>query len=180
MSAKAESDPQLRIIDDFNKAEIQFADDSLQVHDEAESTGVGGLCNRIRNGAQLRWALWADDSSNTPLLQGSGMCKSGQFSLQIGQLDQVVCGIPHRLVVEGDWGGTAAAELEKRCQPLASEHVAAPESSPLGTDCSLEYVPSGDNGSTCAQVCYRNDLVVLNVAVDAQRCSGLIQKLASP
>jgi hypothetical protein len=173
-------DREVRVVDEWNKVEIQFADNSLQVHDEAESTGVTGLCSRSHNGAQLRWALWGDEPAGTPLLQGGGVCKSGQFFLQIERLDQVVCGIRHRLVVEGDWGGKAAADFEKRCQPLASEYVAAPESSPAGTDCSIEYVPGGDSGSSCAQVCYRGGIVVFNVSIDPLRCSGLVQKLASP
>lgn len=174
------ADSEVRIVDDWNKVEIQFATPAIQVHDEADSAGVGGLCNRSHNGAQLRWALWADEKSHLPLLQGMGQCSGGQFSVQIDQLDNVVCGVPHRLVVEGDWGGIAATQFEKRCQPLASEEVAAPDSSPAGTDCSLEYVPAGGAANSCNKVCYRENKVVLNVTVDPQRCSGLIQKLASP
>jgi hypothetical protein len=180
MSSKSNSDPEQRIVDDWAKADLQFASSKVQVHDEAQSTGVSGLCNRQHNGARLRWALWADDHGTVPLFEGDGLCKSGQFSVEIDQLDNMVCGIAHRLVVEGDWGGTAAAQFEKRCQPLASEHVEAPESSPMGTDCSLEYVPAAGPSNSCLKVCYRDDKVVLNVTVDPVRCSNLVQKLASP
>jgi len=171
-------DPEVRIIDDWNKAEIQFVQESVQVHDEADAAGVSGLCSRVHNGERIRWALWGDDG-NRPVLGGEIACRSGQFAVEIENLDNVVCGIPYRLVVEGDWGAMASAQFEKRCQPLASEHVEAPAASPAGTDCSLEYVPA-QSANSCAQVCYREAKVVLNVTVDPARCSGLIQKLASP
>ena len=173
-------DSEVRIVDDWSKTEIQFVTDSVQVHDEAATAGIQGICNREHNGAGLKWALYGDDTGHAPLVIGDSVCKSGQFSVTVNNLDNIVCGIPHRLAVEGDWGGIAATQFEKRCQPLASEHVAAPESSPMGTDCSLEYVPAEGPSDSCAQVCYRDSKVVYNVKVDAQRCSGLIQKLASP
>lgn len=169
--------PEVRIVDEWNKSQIQFAQDSVQVHDEALQVAVGGLCNREHNNEKISWALWGDEAS-APLLLGGSLCKSGQFAFNILDLGTVVCGIPYRLVVEGEWGAVARATFEKRCQPLASEIIAAPESSPVGTECTVEYVPAG--ASTCSQVCYRASQVVLNVAVDPRRCAGLAQKLASP
>lgn len=173
------SDSTVRLVDDWNKTEIQFAASKVEVHDEVQQAGVSGLCNNARNGAHLRWALWLDADSNRPIMSGESVCKSGQFSLGLVDLDQVVCGINHHLVVEGDWGGMASAEFEKRCQPLASEPVAA-DSMPPGTRCEIEYVPSAVEGSACTQVCYREDIVVSNSPVENLRCSSLMQKLASP
>lgn len=173
-------DPAVRIVDDWSKTEIQFATESVQIQDEAESAIVGGLCNRTRNGAHLKWALQTDDLSVPALLSGEGSCQSGQFSFVVDHLENIVCGIPHRLVVEGDWGGFAVSQFEKRCQPLASEAMEAPASSPPGTECSLEYSPSSGQSNSCSQVCYRESKVVSSVTVDAGQCSSLVQKLASP
>lgn len=178
-SKTTESSDQVRIVDDWNKAEIQFATDKVELHDEAVVADVDGLCSREHNGAHLEWALFADEKSGRPLLTGQSSCAAGQFNLDLSHLDNVVCGIPHRLAVEGDWGATAQVTFEKRCQPLASEPVAAPDSSPAGTDCSLEYEPSA-SGSACKQICYRSNQVVFAVTVDSKRCSSLMQKLASP
>lgn len=172
-------DSTVRLIDDYSSSELQFATNKVEVRDEVASAGVNGLCNNSRNGAHLRFALWLEDDDSRPVLAGESFCRSGQFSLGLIDLDQVVCGIPHRLVVEGDWGGIAQAEFEKRCQPLASEPVAA-ESMPPGTRCEIEYVPSTQSGSNCTQVCYREDIVVSSSPVESLRCSSLMQKLASP
>lgn len=174
-----DSDSEVRIVDDFSKTEIQFATEQLLIHDEAAEASVSGLCTRRHNGAELRWALYGEGSSR-PIVVGDSLCKSGQFAFEVGSLDNLVCGVSHRLVVEGDWGGIAVTQFEKRCQPIASEEVAAPPQSPIGTQCSLEYVPVGDLNSACTQVCYREQKVVFSIVVDSYRCAGLAQKLASP
>src|SRR4051812_41616838 len=57
LTGRAGSDA--RLIDDFNKSEIQFVTPEVQLHDEAVSADISGLCNRSHNGAALRWSLWS-------------------------------------------------------------------------------------------------------------------------
>ena len=172
---------EIRTIDDWNKAEIQFVSEDVQVHDEAAVTGVGGLCNRSHTGAKLRWAIWAGQQTSAPLLSGESPCKNGQFSVTLDELPNMVCGVKHLLVVEGDWGASTFTHVLRRCQPLVSEEIAAPQESPAGTVCSLEYQPAHIEGSDpCTQVCYRDDKVVLSQAVPNIQCSGIAAKLAGP
>lgn len=105
----------VKIVDDYNKAEIQFATDQVHIQESDSSTIVSGLCNRKFNHAQLRWALWADDESSRPLMIGDSECRSGQFAFDISNLENLVCGVQHRLVIEGDWGGTAITQFDKIC-----------------------------------------------------------------
>jgi hypothetical protein len=172
---------EVRVIEDWNKAEIQFYANEVQVHDEAESTGVGGLCNRSHNGSQLRWAIWAGQKINEPLLSGQSNCAAGSFNVGIDELPNLVCGVKHLLIVEGDWGGSTFTHVLRRCQPLAAEFVAAPSEAPAGTQCSLEYQPAAaEEGDPCTQVCYRDNKVVLTRAVPAGQCSSIAAKLAGP
>lgn len=169
-----------RLIEDFNKAEIQFVSDDVQVHDEAAVTGVDGMCNRSHNNARLRWAISMDQQKGQPLLAGESRCKAGQFSVQLSDLPNMVCGVKHLLVVEGEWGASTFTHVLRRCQPLAAETVDAPQDSPVGTLCSLEYQPASDSGSACTQVCYRDDKVVLSQPIGTEHCSGIAAKLAGP
>ncbi len=107
---------EIRIVDDWSKTEIQFATNEVVVDEEESSAIVSGLCNRKYNRSQLRWAVWLSDGSRMVLI-GNSECRSGQFAFDMSDLAQLDCGV-HRLVVEGDWGGTAYTQLEKVCQPL--------------------------------------------------------------
>ncbi len=169
----------MRLIDDYSKTEIRFATPAIELHDEVESAIVTGLCSRNRNEAQLNWAVMPEGGGN-PLLMGQGLCQSGSFHLELSDLPEISCGVRLLLVVEGDWGGVATAEFERRCQPLAAEEVLPSESSPIGTVCSIEYQPARDARSLCTRVCYRDALVVLEQSVDPAQCSGLAAKLAGP
>ena len=171
---------EMRTIDDWNKTEIQFVANEVQIHDEAIEAGVEGLCNRRHNGAQLRWAVYADKRSATPMLAGQASCASGQFNVQMAGLENLVCGVKHLLVVEGDWGGSTYTNLLHRCQPLASELLSGEAGLPGGTECSLEYQVASDEGSSCNQVCYRANKVVMNRAMPAAQCAGIAAKLAGP
>jgi hypothetical protein len=171
---------EVRTIEDWNKAEIQFFSPEVQVHDEAEATGVGGLCNRSHTGAKLRWAIWAGQKTEAPLLAGLSECKGGSFNVDLAELPNMVCGVKHLLVVEGEWGASTFTHVLRRCQPLASEFVAAPNDAPVGTQCSLEYQPGNDDGDPCSQVCYRDNKVVFSRAMPASQCSSIAAKLAGP
>lgn len=111
------ADGEVRIVDDWSKAEIQFATEEVRIEEEEASAIVSGLCNRKYNNAQLRWALYADESGRAVKV-GSAECRSGQFAFDVSNLDNLDCGISHRLVVEGDWGGMAFTQFEKVCQSL--------------------------------------------------------------
>jgi|GEM_PF-4003551 len=178
--AAATQGGEVRAIEDWNKAEIQFLQPEVQVHDEAESTGVGGLCNRSHNGAKLRWAIWAGQKTNAPLLSGESSCAAGSFNVDLEELPNLVCGVKHLLIVEGDWGASTFTHVLRRCQPLAAELIAAPSEAPMGTQCTLEFAPGSDDGDPCTQVCYRDNKVVMNRAVPADQCSSLATKLAGP
>ncbi len=169
---------EVRTIEDWNKAEIQFLAPEIQVHDEALNTGVGGLCNRSHSGARLRWAIWAGQKTSSPLLAGDSECKGGSFNVSLDELPNLVCGVKHLLVVEGEWGASTFTHVLRRCQPLASELVAVPNEAPQGTQCSLEYQPGAEDGAPCNQVCYRDNKVVLNRSMPAIQCSGIAAKLA--
>lgn len=178
--ASADGSGDVRLIDDYAKAELQFITAETQIHDEAPATEVTGFCNRDHSGASLNWAIWAGSKSSTPLLSGRAECGRGQFSVDLSDLSELVCGVQHLLVVEGDWGGTTYTHVTRRCQPLVSEEIAAPEGSPYGTSCSVEYQPAVDAGSRCTQVCYRDSKVVMNAPVAADQCRSLAAKLAGP
>jgi hypothetical protein len=169
----------ISIVDDLNKAELQFAQQSIQIHDEVSDASLTGLCSRLHNGAGLRWSIRSGgDASGEALVSGTATCSRGQFGVRVEGLEDMVCGVDHLLVVEGDWGGSTFTHVSKRCQPLASEASAAPEGSPFGTECELEYQPAG--GDPCTLVCYREQKVVLSKAVEAAQCSGLAARLAGP
>lgn len=107
---------EVRIVDDWAKAEIQFATTGVIVDEEENSAIVSGLCNRRFNHAQLRWAVWRNDGSRMMMI-GDSECRSGQFAFDVSNLATLECGV-HRLVVEGDWGGSAYTQLEKVCHSL--------------------------------------------------------------
>lgn len=116
VAPEASVDGEVRIIDDWSKAEIQFATTGVVVDEEESSAIVSGLCNRKYNRSQLRWAVWLSDGSRMILI-GDSECRSGQFAFDVSNLATLDCGV-HRLVVEGDWGGTAYTQLEKVCQSM--------------------------------------------------------------
>ncbi|MBX3023226.1 MAG: hypothetical protein KF799_16245 [Bdellovibrionales bacterium] len=167
-----------RLIDEFNKAQVQFATSEVQVREDVPAVDINGLCSRSHNGAQLRWTLWA--TSGDVVARGESRCASGGFNAHVGGLEQVVCGTSYQLVVDGDWGGSASVSFAQRCQPLAMESVGAVEGSPYGTECALEYVPSGESQSPCKQVCYRGNVLMSEMPVEAARCSGMAARLAGP
>src|SRR4051812_35316750 len=61
-----------RLIDDYNKSEIQFVTSEVQLRDEAITAEVTGMCNHSRNGAALKWSLWT--SSGEVLTGGESLC----------------------------------------------------------------------------------------------------------
>ena len=164
----------VRLVDDFAKAEIQFVSTDVQIHDEALFTVVRGLCGRQHNGARLTWSVSASE------LKGIATCQSGQFGVHLSQLDDMVCGVEHLLVVDADWGASTFTRVFRRCQPLATELIVAPEGSPGGTQCALEYNPDGEAAATCAKSCYRDDKLVFAIPVELEQCSGLVTQLAGP
>lgn len=180
-NSSQQSGADARLIEDFNKVEIQFATPEVQLQDAVPAADVSGLCNRSHNGAKLKWTIWA--SAGTPLLKGEAVCGSGQFNLNIAGLDQMVCGVGHQLVVEGDWGGSAFTHLLRRCEPLASEPApqGMQQSQPPGTSCALEYVPSDDaQQSPCSMACYRQGQLMSQVFVAREQCADLAARLAGP
>lgn len=179
-SAASTGSDSIRIVDDFSKTELQFALSSFQIHDEVVQTGLSGLCTRNHTGARLQWGVYADERMDQPLVSGTVECRSGQFMIEVGGLEQMVCGLDHIVAVQGDWGGIARAKISRRCQPLASEAISPPTDSPWGTVCSLEFHPVGELDPPCAQVCYRDDKVISIQSVDEAQCSGLASKLTGP
>lgn len=174
------SNSQIRLIDDMNSAQLQFASPQIEVQDEVSTANIDGLCNSSHNGAHLRWSIWSGTDASQPLATGDGSCAGGQFNLAMTGLDQLVCGVDHVIQVEGDWGGSAEAQLVRHCQPLASQPVAAPTDSPMGTSCFLEYSPATEAEQPCLQVCYRDSLLVYEQPADVSQCSGLAAGLAGP
>jgi hypothetical protein len=176
----SENSSDVRLIEDLNKAQLQFVSPEIDVRDDVASADLSGLCNRDHNGASLRWAIWASSESSLPLMSGLSLCRSGEFSISLKQLEQMVCGIKHLVVVEGDWGGSTFSHVLRRCQPLASREIAAPEDSPLGTTCALEYTPDAEAAAACSQVCYRANKVVYSKSVGREQCADLVASLTGP
>ena len=168
----------VRIVDDFNKAQLQFVSADTEVLEAAAQVDIMGLCTRDHNGARLRWAIWTTDVNSFPLLTGESFCHAGQFSFAVPDLDKVDCGVKHAIVVAGDWGDSSLAHIARRCPSAARQELAASDGAPFGTSCALEYSPQSLTVPVCAQVCYRAGIVVSSHAEDATRCAALAESLA--
>lgn len=179
LQAQPNVDSNVKIVDEYSKADISFISEDTQIHDEAVSATVDGLCSRTHNGSSLSWAVYASTLGGRPLATGESVCKMGGFNVQLSALENLDCGEQHLLVVEGSWGGSAVSRLSKRCQPLASEPLVAPDSSPMGTQCSLEYRAAAGSSDACMEVCYRDSKVVLAKSVSALQCQPIVDKLVA-
>ncbi|MGE0527171.1 MAG: hypothetical protein AB7G93_20660 [Bdellovibrionales bacterium] len=169
--SNATSGSQVRIVDEWNKVGIQFVFPTIELHDEAVSAELTGVCNREHSGKLFVWTAGT--------MGGTGMCRAGGFSLSLQDLDQIVCGVEHLVTVEASWGESTFTYVVKRCQPLASQPVQSPAGSPYGTSCALEYALGAEEAtSPCSQVCYREQKVVSNIPVDASQCAGIAAQLA--
>lgn len=163
----------MRIVDDLGKAQLQFVSPDIGVQGEAAATEIMGLCNRDHNGARLRWAVWAGEGSQVPVMTGESYCHNGQFAFEVAEMAQMVCGVKHAIVAAGDWGGSTMATITHLCPPLASHALEVPQGSPYGTSCALEYNPGSQSQSICAQVCYRDGKVVSSHAEEESSCTAL-------
>jgi hypothetical protein len=161
-------------MDGVGTKDIAFALSKVELRDDATSAAVGGLCDRSHEGAHL--SLSVVDGAQA-IDSAVGTCTKGQFSIDLSNVESLVCGVPHQLVVEGDWGGSAAVQFERRCQPVMSQ-VVDPGDSPAGTLCQLEYAPAAAAG--CQRVCYRLDQVINTTVVDADQCHQMATQLAGP
>lgn len=174
----SESSGGVRIVDDFNKAQLQFVSSDVEVLETAAQVDIMGLCTRDHNGARLRWAIWTTDVNAFPLLTGESFCHAGQFSFAVPDLEKMDCGVKNAIVVAGDWGGSSLAHISRRCPSRARQELAAAEGAPFGTSCALEYNPQSQTLPVCAQVCYRAGIVVSSYAEEAGRCTSLAESLA--
>ena len=163
----------VRIIDDLDKAQLQFVNPDIGVQGAVLTTEITGLCNRDHSGARLRWAVWAGEESPLPVMTGDSYCHNGQFNFEVGDMEQMVCGVKHAIVAAGDWGSSTMATITRLCPPLASYALAAPQGSPFGTSCALEYNPGNESLSICTKVCYRDGKVVSSVAEEVSSCNAL-------
>lgn len=178
-SARASSDgSKVGLIDNLNKASIQFVTADSQVQDDAKTVEIFGLCSRDHDNAVLKWTVFDEYGSQKILAQGISQCDHGQFGVEIDELDQYVCGVSHMLVVEGDWGGSTFSNFTRRCQPLISTDATPDQNMPLGTTCSIEYSAAGESGPTCQRLCYRANQVVFSQPLDVSSCSTLAASLA--
>jgi len=166
------------VIEDQNKSTLQFVSPTIDVQSEVSSTDLSGFCSRIHGEAHLNWAIWSNQKSEHPVMSGTAQCKSGQFAINVDQLDQMPCGERHVIMVQGDWGGSTHAYVSRRCFPLASQVEPAPAGSPYGTQCAREYVSSSEG--SCRRICYRDSKVVFDQAIESSQCSDLMAKVAGP
>jgi hypothetical protein len=172
------TDPKARLIDDFNKTEIQFAGPEVQISDESVNADIPGLCNRSHNGAVLKWSLWS--GSGDVVAQGTSGCSAGGFDIKLSPVDQISCGVTFQLVIEGEWGGSAFTSFIRRCQPVARQVLPADSGVPPGTVCELDYLPAASEGVSCTQACFRGGLLVSQTSVASEKCSGMAAELAGP
>lgn len=170
----------VQLIDNFDKSQIQFVSPESEIQDEAPSVDISGMCTREHNGAKLRWSVSAGEAGGRPVVSGETSCSSGQFAVELEQLEQYPCGVDHLLVVESDWGASTSTRFSRHCQPLASRTIAAPAGSPVGTTCTLEYSPASAAEQRCVQICYRSSQVVYSQTLDVNQCSSLAAGLAGP
>ena len=170
----------VRLIDDYNKAQVQFVTPESEIHDEAQAVGISGMCNRDHNGARMNWAVSAGGTVDRAVAKGKATCAGGQFVVDLEDLDQYPCGVDHHLVVETDWGASASTRFSRRCQALASQPIPVPDGSPYGTSCAIEYSPASEAEQRCVQICFRANQVVYNRALEVSQCSSLAAGLAGP
>lgn len=174
------SDSQARLIEDLNKAQIQFVASEVELKDDVPSASVDGFCNRQHEGAKMNWTVWVGgQNSNHPLLSGVSICHAGNFKVELADLDQVTCGISHLLSIEGDWGSSTFSHFTRRCQALVSQDILPPSGSPAGTLCTMEYSPVVSVEHPCLQICYRDNKVVLSQALEVIQCSSLASSLVT-
>jgi hypothetical protein len=83
------------LVDNLNKSSLQFVAADSQVQDDAESVDISGLCSRDHDNAVLKWTVFDENGSQKILAQGMSKCDHGQFGVEIGELDQYVCGVSH-------------------------------------------------------------------------------------
>ena len=176
-------DAPVMISDDVHNKSIQFVSQSVEVQDGIQSAVIAGLCNRMHNSAKLSWTVLSVGSQGAQaaaVFTGESQCERGQFGIVLNSMHELECGTEHILSVHGEWGGATSARVVRRCQALASQPMSAPEGSPYGTECALEYLPGSEDGANCNQVCYRDHKVVFKKSLASDQCSGLIERLAGP
>ncbi len=173
----AGGDTQAHIIEDLNRYQIQFLSANAELQDDVAQAGVPGFCMTSHDGAKLNWLIWDGNNASAPLESGVSRCNSGEFQIDV-ELSQVICGVSHTLVVEGDWGASTVTHVTRRCQPLASQPIAPPHNSPYGTTCVMEYSPATAAENPCAMICYRSANVVLNQALEISQCAALAASVA--
>lgn len=105
---------EVRIIDDFrsNKV-ILVSPEVVELADATSEHKVDGLCARASDDS-LNWAL-VEDGSSAIVDGGSVPCERGGFRIRLHAVDQLGCGIKHRLEVESIDGDRDNLVVERRC-----------------------------------------------------------------
>lgn len=164
---------QPRLIDEYNKSEIQFVEPEVQLHSAMAAADISGMCSRSHNGSSLKWTLWA--ATGETVSEGASHCGSGSFHVEIADLEKIACGKNYQLVIEGDWGDSAFTAFIRRCEPWAAEILSPQHGVPPGTECAIELAHAKGN---CTQACYRGGLLVSQTAVEPSLCSNIASRVA--
>jgi len=166
---KSAAKSRIQTAEEIGKNQIYFFTQDIQVQSDVNEVWVSGHCSRERNDQTLDWHLggWS----------GTSKCEQGQFRFQLVRLSELICGVDYDLEVHSSWGESAQVGFQARCQPLATQPVAAPKGSPVGTACDLEYSP-WSQGESCLRVCYRESKVVDLDSVEPESCSHMASQLA--
>ena len=160
--------------EEMPKGELGFMQSRIEASDEANVVRLDGVCPNSHEGGKLQWSLLSSDVKDSALVSGETECHSGAFHLLVNLREDMVCGLGHLAAITTDWGGTAYAQIIKRCQPLASER--------LPGQCALEFnVKTGNtNGRICERVCYSGNRVSRTEVLPTNQCQSLAATLAGP
>lgn len=155
--------PDVRISDDWRDTPIVFASAVVEVAEYLDQNAFYGLCLRQSEVKPLSWTL---KEEGQVVHQGTSSCIHGNFELQIGDLQNLSCGISHRLTVmdAGD-GASASMTLVRRCPAISSQE----ESS----GCKRERVVTDVGSPACEYVCYDHGIVVQKEALALDLCPAV-------
>jgi len=175
-----DSASRVKVVDDFNKAQIRFGTEDIEVGDVSSMAEINGQCHHQFNGSVIQWSIWSE--TGDPVVSGETECKGGQFHVRLEDLEQFVCGEGHQLAVQAEGIGTASVTFIRRCPPIASRPVEVRNQTPYGTYCAIEYsrVPVLGRESPCSRVCYRENVIMSQTPEEDAACSAMIADLAGP
>lgn len=167
VNSPAASDPTLRIVDDLGEQKVVFASPQMTARHTATDLFVYGLCPRTDK-ESLTWTL----SDNQAIVsQGQAGCEMGGFQINISQLQEWTCDHDYQLSAVSESGDINQMSVRRLCAPSTSKVL--PDLGEVSTDvCYLETRTDSNSEASCAQICYRNQVVVLDRPLNMNLCAS--------